>query len=115
MSWLSAPTMMIWVPLVILAVYAFVIWLFLGQTFIRRWISSVGTSSIYRRVPTSIATSLPPRIALPYVLIIWSAVLVVGLFPATNAALQFSDLLMIVALLSALIIHLRPNHSRELK
>jgi hypothetical protein len=101
------------------------IWLFLWPSSFRRLLSRTRESILYTGESNGLRTRPVPRFALPYVAIAWVLLLAAGVMfapmihqDAEVVLTEYRDLtifLMAPFLIGALVIHLRPNHSRELK
>lgn len=100
-----------------------VIWLLVRPTFLRRFLSGIREKSIYRTERPGSRDQPIRRFALPYVAGLWCVFFLAGIAlgtPALSAEdLQqyqsYRILLAMPCLIAAVAVHLRPNHSRELK
>jgi hypothetical protein len=105
-----------------------VLWLLLRPTFLRSRLSRIRERRIYQRARDAEGPSAPSRLPFVYVAAAWMAVLVIGIAfapsqPAVTEAIgntqqtwsAYRSLVTAAAFVVALIIHLRPNHSRALK
>lgn len=113
------------VQLLPFALFLLVGWLLLGRSFLRRLLAGLREKKIYRREHPWIARESPTRFALPYVVVIWCFLLVSGIVfgPSSSEIKSIGDssinayrfFATLPFLIIAVVIHLRPNHSRELK
>jgi len=111
------------------AVLLTVVWSLLRPTFFRRLVAGIREKKIYQKERTLAKGEPPPNFVLPYVIVIWCLFIIIGLIlgpPEFNGSLEegvkiarhyrpYRDLAVPVLLIAAVVIHLRPNHSRELK
>jgi H+/gluconate symporter-like permease len=111
------------------AVLVTVITLFVLPTFLRRFIAGIREKAIYRKERAPARDRPLPRFALPYVVIIWCLLPIVGIIFAPLWGSFFAEqgdqlkstlfgiekLPVVLVGIAVVIIHLRPNHSRDLK
>ena len=112
-------------PFIPIAFVLVIVWLLMRPSFLRRLLSRTRESSLYRRESNGLRTRAAPRFSLPYVAIGWALLFAAGVIlaplihqDAEALAKQYRPLMalgMVPFLIGALFIHLRPNHSRELK
>jgi hypothetical protein len=100
-----------------------VIWLLVRPTLLRRFVSGIREKYTYRTEQPVSRDRPIRRFALPYVAGLWCVFVLAGIAlgtPALSAEdLQhyrlYRILLTMPCLIAAVFVHLRPNHSRELK
>jgi hypothetical protein len=113
------------IQLIPVALFVTVIWLSVSPTFLRRLISRFREKAIYESERSTSKYRPAPRFALFHVLVSWSVLFVIGISIGIHFGLQLFGsreevrntqfAILIPLLVASFIIHLRPNHSRELK
>jgi len=124
------PTLETAIALIPFTIVMTVLWLAVRPTFFRRLLSGMREKRLYRKGRMLAAGKPPPTFTFPYVIVAWSFFFVMGIsFPPpallsgsldqiAELGRQYNSyrlLAMIPLVMAAVVIHLRPNHSRELK
>ena len=111
------------INLIPFSLIAAVVWLLVRPTFLRRLLSRLREKKIYQKERVHLGNTPPPYFALPYVVLVWCFFFALGIAfrPLTAFGGELRELAdyrnvgIIPLVVAAIFIHLRPNHSRELK